>query len=244
MPKVSKKNQEKTRHKIIEVAIDIMIQKGYEKATMREIARQAGVGDATIYNYFATKEKIIWGYISLRINQANNLISQVKGLAEFSLQEKLQLYFEFILQGYLPDRELLPEAFKRTHQSFLTHGSQLKEVNRLFLDQIKLFLAQAIASNEIPDQPIDTLIPHIILDVYFIIVLYWLKDTSDQFTKTTEFMDLILQLLVSILQQDIISKFIGVGSFLIRHHLFSQINSVLDNTGLSSFQAELKKFTS
>ena len=77
MPKVSKKNQEKTRHKIIEVAIDIMIQKGYEKATMREIARQAGVGDATIYNYFATKEKIIWGYISLRINQANKLISQI-----------------------------------------------------------------------------------------------------------------------------------------------------------------------
>ena len=46
--KKSKKDQEKTRIKLIETAVDLMIKKGFEKATMRTIAREAGIGDATI----------------------------------------------------------------------------------------------------------------------------------------------------------------------------------------------------
>ena len=64
--KVNKKQQEITKTKLIEAAVDLMIKKGYEKSTMREIARQAGVGDATIYNYFSTKEGRKEGVIKIR----------------------------------------------------------------------------------------------------------------------------------------------------------------------------------
>ena len=37
--KISKKEQQKTRITLIETAVDLIIQKGFEKTTMREIAR-------------------------------------------------------------------------------------------------------------------------------------------------------------------------------------------------------------
>ena len=211
--KVSKKTQQKTRAKLIDTAIDLMIQKGYDKTTMREIARTAGVGDATIYNYFATKERIVWDYIRLRQEQALDALASIPDFDQFSLQEKIHTYFETILEGYLPDREFLPIAFKMTHQSFLTHSEEIKTLNTLFLDQIKTFLQTAIDNKEIPDQPIDTLIPHIVLDVYFVIILYWNKDTSDHFTQTTELIDLLLSILMGVLKQGLIPKGIELGTF-------------------------------
>ena len=50
--KVSKKEKAKTRIKILEASVDVITEKGFKSASMREIARHAGVGDATIYNYF------------------------------------------------------------------------------------------------------------------------------------------------------------------------------------------------
>ncbi|MBT6120939.1 TetR/AcrR family transcriptional regulator [bacterium] len=240
--KTSKKQQEKTNLKIIETAVNLFIQKGFEKTTMREISREAGIGDATIYNYFSTKERIIWGYIELRQKQAIINLNNITDIANYSLQEKIHIYFETILEGYLPDREFLPIAFKMTHQSFLTHSPDIKTINALFIDQIKLFLNDAIEKKEIPSQPVDMVIPHIILDLYFIVILYWTKDSSDKFTQTTELIDLILNILMGVLNQRLISKVVDLGSFLFRHHLFTQVDSLFKDNPLSKIRTELGKF--
>ena len=242
--KISKKEQAKTRLKLIETAIDLMIQKGFEKTTMREIARKAKVGDATIYNYFPTKERIVWDYIKLRQEQVIQKLKAIPDFDAYTLQEKIHTYFETILEGYLPDREFLPIAFKMTHQSFLTHSAEIKSINVLFLDQVRTFLNDAIEKKEIPDQPIDTLIPHIVLDLYFIVILYWLKDTSEQFTQTTQLIDLLLNILMGVLNQGLISKCVDLGSFLLRHHLFSYVDTLLKDSPFSTIQSELKRFIS
>jgi AcrR family transcriptional regulator len=242
--KISKKEQEKTRITLIETAIDLMIQKGFEKTTMREIARKAKVGDATIYNYFPTKERIVWRYIQLRQEQVIQKLESIAEFETFTLQEKIHTYFETILEGYLPDREFLPIAFKMTHQSFLTHSPELKEINALFLNQIRTFLSTAIEAKEIPDQPIETIIPHIVMDLYFIVVLYWSKDTSDEFTQTTQLLDLLLAILMGVLKQGLVSKCADLGSFLLRHHLFTHVETLLKDNPLKAMHSELKKFTS
>jgi AcrR family transcriptional regulator len=242
--KKSKKDQEKTRLTLIEVAIDLMIQKGYEKTTMREIARTAKVGDATIYNYFSTKETIVWAYIQHKQEQAVKEINLISDFKSYTLQEKIQTYFETILEGYLPDREFLPIAFKMTHQSFLTHTAEIKKINTIFLTQVRIFLEDAIKKKEIPEQPIDTIVPYAILDLYFIIVLYWSKDNSDKFTQTTELIDLLGTILMGVLQQGLIAKAMNLGSFLLRHHLFSYVDTLLKDTPFKSIHSELKRFTS
>ena len=242
--KKSKKDQEKIKIKLIETAIDIMIQKGYEKATMREIARAAGVGDATIYNYFSCKHNIIWAYIMLRQQQAVTVIDGISDFKTFSLQEKLHTYFDTILNGYLPDREFLPIVFKLTHHSYMSHNKELKAVNDLFKHQLRTFLQDAIDSNEIPEQPIDTLIPNLLLDLYFIIIFYWMNDHSEHFNKTTELMDLLLGFAISVLKQGLIGKFMDIGSFLFRQHVFNYAQSFLGDFSVNDLKNEFKGFMS
>lgn len=47
------------RRQIIEGAVRVFKKKGYHKATVREIAREANVGLGTIYDYFASKDDIL-----------------------------------------------------------------------------------------------------------------------------------------------------------------------------------------
>lgn len=57
--KLSKKAQE-TKDRIIVAAEEILLEKGYEKMTLREIAKQAGVTTGAIYKYFDSKDAIIF----------------------------------------------------------------------------------------------------------------------------------------------------------------------------------------
>ena len=48
-----------TRKKIMVAAIDVFGKKGFQEAKIAEIAKKAGVGDATIYEYFKSKEDLL-----------------------------------------------------------------------------------------------------------------------------------------------------------------------------------------
>lgn len=49
----------RTRAQIVDVAVDLFLEKGYDGATMEEIAERAEVGTTTLYRYFPTKDLIL-----------------------------------------------------------------------------------------------------------------------------------------------------------------------------------------
>jgi TetR/AcrR family fatty acid metabolism transcriptional regulator len=53
-PKTTRKN------KIIESALKIFAEKGFQDATISEISKAAGVSDATVYEYFNSKEELLF----------------------------------------------------------------------------------------------------------------------------------------------------------------------------------------
>ncbi len=57
MPRIVDKEQKKTE--IARMAMEIFARKGFEKATIQEIAEEGGIGKGTIYQYFKTKEEIL-----------------------------------------------------------------------------------------------------------------------------------------------------------------------------------------
>lgn len=84
------------RIKILNAATEIFSKVGYQKARIQDIARLAGVGDATIYKYFKGKEDILF---SLPIDHTNALIeshqAHLRGITETT--EKIRL----LIQHYL-----------------------------------------------------------------------------------------------------------------------------------------------
>jgi AcrR family transcriptional regulator len=56
------------QQKILQAAIAVFSEKGFSAATTREIARNAGVAEGTIFRYFKTKKDILRGILVQMIN--------------------------------------------------------------------------------------------------------------------------------------------------------------------------------
>jgi AcrR family transcriptional regulator len=48
-----------TRERILDIALDLFIEKGYDKTSLREIAEQLGFSKAALYYHFASKDDIL-----------------------------------------------------------------------------------------------------------------------------------------------------------------------------------------
>jgi len=52
------------RAQILDAAAEVFAEKGFARATTKEIASKAGVSEGTIYNYFGNKEKLLMGLMA------------------------------------------------------------------------------------------------------------------------------------------------------------------------------------
>ena len=53
-------NPEKTtKEKIFDVSLDLFSQKGFDAVSVREIAREVGIRESSIYNHYKSKEAIL-----------------------------------------------------------------------------------------------------------------------------------------------------------------------------------------
>lgn len=57
------------REQILDAATTIFAEKGFHRATIKEVARAAGVADGTIYNYFENKAALLLGLLE-RLNES------------------------------------------------------------------------------------------------------------------------------------------------------------------------------
>ena len=53
------------RTQILDAATRVFASKGFNRATIRDVAQAAGVADGTIYNYFANKTDLLFGLLDL-----------------------------------------------------------------------------------------------------------------------------------------------------------------------------------
>ncbi len=230
MAKISEKEKQLTRLKILEAAVDVIIEKGFKQASMREIARHAGVGDATIYNYFPSKEKLLYGYCE-HIQQ--QLMSALKGIEDFhtySLQEQLQQFVETELELWLPAREFLQQVFTLTFYSPAANLNHLAATRNLNQKMVRDMIEAAIEAGEIPDQPYSELLPRLLWDYQSGILAYWLRDDSENFENTTQLIDKSMILVGTILQKGMVGQSLDLVSFLFRTHVMSHLDSFADFT--------------
>src|SRR5260370_38849477 len=64
------------RNQILDAATQVFAQKGFHRATIKEIARVAGIADGTIYTYFASKTDVLLGILN-RLNESTDRDQQL-----------------------------------------------------------------------------------------------------------------------------------------------------------------------
>lgn len=106
---------EQIRRKILDSALNITVQKGYDALSMRKIASYIGMSATNIYNYFHNKDEVYLailteGYeliyqetnegLSLKQNAKERLEHVIKAYVNFGL--KKAYYYEIMFSSHMP----------------------------------------------------------------------------------------------------------------------------------------------
>ena len=84
--------KKKTRRAIINAAVKLFSEKGYENTSIEELARAAGVGKGTIYGYFQAKNEIFLAFCEDEIDFAFTELAEKRD-PDAPLQEQLLTLF-------------------------------------------------------------------------------------------------------------------------------------------------------
>jgi len=234
--KVSREQKSQIRRKLLDAFVD----KGFAATTMRDISKRAGFSEGTIYNYFATKEGIFYAYFDSKDLQLEKALAEVRGFDEFTLKEKLQLMMETALDGYAPDRAFVAIAYKAILDSPLRSFSELGPVKERFADRIAGYFQRATKKGEIPGQPFERFLVHLLWDYMNLVVFYWLRDDSPKYTNTTRLVDMSLDIYKDVVASGIVTKAADMLTFLCKSHVYGNIDRLFSVVGLWA-QSQAKK---
>ena len=93
-----RRENSRKRDAILEAALEVFAQKGFQDATISEIAKKANVAEATIYEYFENKETLLFSIPAKKQNEAlDQLGFQLAGIkgALNKIRKLVWFYFWF-----------------------------------------------------------------------------------------------------------------------------------------------------
>lgn len=231
--KISEEQKDKNRKKLIQAAVEVITEKGFQASTMREIAKEAGLAEATIYNYFPTKESLVWAYYELSQEKAIKKTRQVGKLEAFSLQEQFQLLMDASLEEMLAERSFVEETFSMAFLSPMAYFNSSIEMKKKFSEIIFEFIENAEKKGEIPQQMGKQMFPFLAWDYYLGVLMYWLKDRSENFSNTTILVDKSLAVVSATLKSGVISSGLEFLNFLYRSHVAKWLEGFASATGMA-----------
>ena len=106
----SEESKKPTKERIFDVSLDLFSQKGYNEVSVREIAREVGIRESSIYNHYQNKEAIldtIIDYFKSELNQSSLPEEDGANLME----QGPEVFFEVGSKMYM-DRINTPEMEK------------------------------------------------------------------------------------------------------------------------------------
>jgi AcrR family transcriptional regulator len=74
------KRQQRTRHDFMNAAIQLTLERGFDAVTVTDIAKLAGYGRGTFYQYFDDKEALAWAIMELHFDeQDRQILETIRG---------------------------------------------------------------------------------------------------------------------------------------------------------------------
>lgn len=115
------------REQIVEAATRVFAQKGFSRATTREVAREAGVSEGTIYNYFEDKDALLMAILEG--------LNETQRRAE-DFEEGMATDFRGFLEEYLRRRMSLIWENREVFRVVLSEMLVNAELRELYLHQV------------------------------------------------------------------------------------------------------------
>jgi len=185
---------EQTRMLILNAALDLLAERGYEKTTMRTIAAKAGVSLGNAYHYFKSKEHLIQAFYH-RTHEEHLAASLPVLEKEPSLKARLLAVMRLKIATLEPYHEFAGVLFKTAadpHSPLNPFGHDAAPVRR---DSIQLFEALVTDSKTRLPADLRAELPYLLWLYHMGIILFWIHDNSAKRARTYYVIDRTVDLI-------------------------------------------------
>jgi len=188
------KKSDETRGRILEAALSVFRARGFEKATMREIAAEAGVAVGAAYYYFDSKEALVMAFYERSQREMQAEIVAALDHAK-TLDARLRAIISRKFSYFAPNRRLLSALTAHTDPEHPLSPFS-KQTTAIREEDIAAF-ERAVSESGVKLPP--SVAPYLarLLWMYQMgLILFWVYDKSESQTKTMALYEKTLKMLI------------------------------------------------
>jgi len=136
-------DKDKKRRNIAIACTDLLLEKGLKNLRIAEIAKTAGIGKGTVYDYFANKEAVVFEIIRNLIQEHHEDLN-ARSDENTTCREKVLYLFDFYLCEFNDYQQHL-KVYKEYIAAILSNGDlSMSEFNKECTDFIHQILTKII----------------------------------------------------------------------------------------------------
>lgn len=181
---VQRARGERTKAAILDAALELFVERGYDATTMRAIAERAGVAVGNAYYYFASKDHLVQAfYDRMAIDHAAMLPARLDAAGD-ALADRLSAYLLLWVEIATPYRGFAAGLFRSAADPssplspFSAESGPARRSNEELLAQV----IDGVGS-ELPDD-VRASLPEILWLFHMGVVLFWVHDRSESSAAT------------------------------------------------------------
>jgi AcrR family transcriptional regulator len=201
---------ERTRAQILEAALDLFRERGYDETTMRAIAERAGVAVGNAYYYFRSKEHLIQAFYQQthleHLEASREILARERGL-----RERLLGVMRSKLDTIMPYHRFAGVLFK-TAADPASPLNPFSEESGPTREQATALFAEVVAGADTRLTPdLAAALPNLLWIYHMGIILFWIHDSSPGCARSYLLMERTVKLvlrLISLFQFPLLRPFL------------------------------------
>ena len=167
----TKKSPKTTKEKIFDVSLDLFSQKGFDAVSVREIAREVGIRESSIYNHYKNKEAILDAIIDYFMSELASSSPPEEEMEK--LMETPEIFFEVGSRAFI-ERMSVPSTEKiwRLISIELYHNEKIREFFKKELLEMPILAWEGIFTKMMEKGAIKQVDPKVLAYEYFSFAIY------------------------------------------------------------------------
>jgi AcrR family transcriptional regulator len=190
---------EETRNRILDAALRLFRERGFEKTTMRDVAAEAGVATGAAYYYYRSKEELVMAFYLRTDREAGERLEEVIGATK-DLKKRIRGIIDTKFDQFAEHRLLLTALLKAgidPRDRLSPFGDETKTIRDDNID----YYARALEGSDVTlPKDLAPHLPRLLWMYHMALVYYWIIDDSPGQQKTQKLIDASLDLIVQLLR--------------------------------------------
>jgi len=190
---------EETRARILDAALELFREKGFDQTTMRAVAAAADVATGAAYYYFRSKEELVMAFYARTSDEAREVLPALIDRSK-DLKKRLRAVIDLKFAQFAEHRRLLVALVRIGIDPSHPLSPFGKETEPMRQESIDSFRAAIDGSGTRIPKDLHGDLPQLLWLYQMGVILFWMFDESSGQRKTRALVDGTLDLIVRLIQ--------------------------------------------